>query len=177
MSFWNRLRDWIKERWPKKPRNEERFVALAAPPAPSPAGWWREDSVEQLRHYQSWVYAAVNAIAQEVAMQRPFLYLNSGQAEHEQTPLAHDHPLTRLLDEPNPWTTPWELWYLTTVYLELTGKSFLHSGMAGKQGLDGFFRRRAALCWGCCPGRCRARPRDRNAEQRGHCFRRRPVVS
>ena len=60
--------------------------------------------------YQSWVYAAVNAIAQEVARQRPFLFVNTGQADHEQTPLPHTHPLARLLDYPNPWTTPWELW-------------------------------------------------------------------
>ena len=36
-------------------------------------------------------------------------------------PLPHTHPLCRLLDPPNPWLTPWELWYLTVVYLELTG--------------------------------------------------------
>lgn len=85
------------------------------------AGWWRDDQVEQLRNYQSWVYAAVNAIAQEVAQQRPFLYRNTGQAEHEQIPLPAAHPLVRLLDSPNPWMTRWELWYLTVVYLELTG--------------------------------------------------------
>src|SRR5947199_10032068 len=69
-------------------------------------GWWRNDHTEQLRNYQSWVYAAVNAIAQEVAMQRPFLYVNTGQAEHEQVPLVHDHPLVRLLAGPNPRLTP-----------------------------------------------------------------------
>ena len=26
--------------------------------------------------------------------------------------------------DPNPWLTPWELWYLTVVYLELTGNCF-----------------------------------------------------
>ena len=46
-----------------------------------PAGWWRDDTVEQLRNYQSWVYAAVNAIAQEVARQRPFHFVNTGQAD------------------------------------------------------------------------------------------------
>ena len=49
---------------------------------------------------------------------------NTGQADHEQTPLPHTHPLCRLLDNPNPWLTPWELWYLTVVYLELTGNCF-----------------------------------------------------
>ena len=66
---------------------------FAAPPPTRPAGWWRDDHVEQLRNYHGWVYAAVNAIAQEVARQRPFLYLSTGQADHEQGPLPHTHPL------------------------------------------------------------------------------------
>jgi HK97 family phage portal protein len=92
-----------------------------------PAGWWRDDPTEQLRNYQSWVYAAVNAIAQEAARQRPFVYRNTGQADHEQMPLPHTHPLVRLLDTPNPWMTTWELWYLTVVYLELTGNCFWYA--------------------------------------------------
>ncbi len=94
---------------------------LFAPPYAPPAGWWRDDPAEQLRNYRSWVYAAVNAIAQEAARHRPLLFTNTGQAEHEQSPLPHTHPLCRLLEAPNPWLTPWELWYLTIVYLELTG--------------------------------------------------------
>src|SRR5207244_2292232 len=90
-------------------------------------GWWRDDHTEQLRNYQSWVYAAVNAIAQEVAMQQPFCYRNTGQAEHEQLPLPHTHPLVRLLTTPNPWLTPWELWYLSVVYLELTGNCYWYA--------------------------------------------------
>lgn len=97
---------------------------LFAPPYAPPAGWWRDDPAEQLRNYRSWVYAAVNAIAQEAARHRPLLFTNTGQAEHEQSPLPHTHPLCRLLDAPNPWLTPWELWYLTIVYLELTGNAF-----------------------------------------------------
>src|SRR5262245_22547489 len=103
----------------------ERLVALlAAPLAGRPAGWWRDDPAEQLRHYQSWVDAAVNAIAQEVARHRPMLYRNTGPAEPDQEALPHTHPLARLLDRPNPWLTPWELWYLTILYLELTGNAY-----------------------------------------------------
>lgn len=101
-----------------------RITSLFANPFAPAAGWWRDDPTEQLRNYQSWVYAAVNAIAQEVAKQRPHVYLNTGQAEHEQTALPHTHPLCRLLDQPNPWLTSWELWYLSIVYLELTGNCF-----------------------------------------------------
>ena len=101
-----------------------RLGAILAPAYAPAAGWWRDDPTEQLRQYQSWVYAAVNAIGQEVARQRPYLFVNTGQAEHEQVPLPHTHPLCRLLSTPNPWLTAWELWYLTIVSLELTGNCF-----------------------------------------------------
>lgn len=97
---------------PKAP--PPRVAGLFAPPYPA-AGWWHDDPTEQLRNYRSWVYAAVNAIAQEAARRQPFLYRNTGQAEHEQVPLPHTHPLCRLLDNPNPWLTPWELWYLFAI--------------------------------------------------------------
>ena len=116
---------------PFKPREKAAAPRLGTifggPATQRPAGWWRDDHVEQLRNYQSWVYAAVNGIAQEVARQRPFLFVNTGQADHEQVPLPHTHPLARLLDNPNPWTTPWELWYLTVLYLELTGNCYWYA--------------------------------------------------
>src|SRR5438067_3075730 len=123
-AMWNRVREWMKA---GRPRAANGRVGPGIFPAARPAGWWRDDHVEQLRNYQSWVYAAVNAIAQEVARQRPFLFVNTGQAEHEQDPLAVTHPLARLLDNPNPWMTPWELWYLTVVYLELTGNCYWYA--------------------------------------------------
>jgi HK97 family phage portal protein len=126
MFFWDRLQALWKGRGA-----EPRIAAVFGAPTARPAGWWRDDHVEQLRNYQSWVYAAVNAIAQEVARQKPYLYLNSGQAEHEQTPLPHTHPLVRLLENPNPWMTPWELWYLTVLYLELTGNCYWYVAPLG----------------------------------------------
>src|SRR5262249_38060701 len=131
MSVWSRVSGILKR------RGESPSAAVAglfAAPI-RPAGWWRDDQIEQLRNYQSWVYAAVNAIAQEVAQQRPFLYRSTGQAEHEQIPLPAVHPLIRLLDSPNPWMTRWELWYLTIVYLELTGNCFWYA--ASRVGADG----------------------------------------
>lgn len=122
MSVWTRIRSLVHRQPPTRIAS-----VFAAPNLARPAGWWREDRTEQLRNYQSWVYAAVNAIAQEVARQRPFLYRNTGQAEHEQVPLPHTHSLVRLLENPNPWCTPWELWYLTVVYLELTGNCYWYA--------------------------------------------------
>jgi HK97 family phage portal protein len=131
MTLLARLAAIVKAR-PLPPPPAKMAAVLAGPPAPA-AGWWRDDAGEQLRHYQSWVYAAVNAVAQEVARQRPFAFVNTGQADHEQTPLPHTHPLCRLLAAPNPWLTPWELWYGTVVQLELTGNCFWHvaDGPAG----------------------------------------------
>src|SRR5207244_11109773 len=127
---------------PGRPAPAPRLRAVSpGPPAARPAGWWRDDHVEQLRHYTSWVYAAVNAIAQEVARQRPYLYRNTGPAEHDQDPLPPAHPLARLLATPNPWLTAWELWYLTVVYLELTGNCYWYAATlrvgAGRRALPG----------------------------------------
>ncbi len=131
MSVWSRVTGIFKRRGES---SSSAVASLFAAPI-RPAGWWRDDQVEQLRNYQSWVYAAVNAIAQEVAQQRPFLYRNTGQAEHEQLPLPAAHPLVRLLESPNPWLTRWELWYLTVVYLELTGNCYWYA--ASRVGVDG----------------------------------------
>lgn len=122
MPWIQRMQSWFQPRATKS-ATVSRISTLFTPLGPL-AGWWKHDPTEQLRNYQSWVYAAVNAIAQEVACQKPYLYVNTGQAEHEQVPLSHSHPLCRLLAEPNPWLTPWELWYLTVLYLELTGNCF-----------------------------------------------------
>ena len=133
MAYWNHKPSTLKragdtQRALPARRVDERIAEVfAAPPELNRAGWWRDDHTEQLRNYQSWVYAAVNAIAQEVAMQRPFLFVNTGQAQHEQVPLPHTHPLVGLLHDPNPWMTPWELWYLSIVYLELTGNCYWYA--------------------------------------------------
>jgi HK97 family phage portal protein len=126
MAFWNHTPASRKPRHDAEPARRMAGL-LAGPSACTAPGWWRDDHTEQLRHYQSWVYAAVNAIAQEVALHQPFFYRNTGQAEHEQLPLPHTHPLVRLLAAPNPWLTPWELWYLSTVYLELTGNCYWYA--------------------------------------------------
>src|SRR6476646_1588605 len=127
MSVWSRTMTAVKAALARRsaaPRMAGLFAGLPTAPA---AGWWRDDHVEQLRHYSSWVYAAVNAIAQEVARQRPSLYRDTGPAEHDRESLPATHPLARLLTHPNPWLTPWELWYLTVVYLELTGNCYWYA--------------------------------------------------
>ena len=134
MSLLARMLKALRPSPPKSP--PPRVAAVFTPPYPA-VGWWHDDPAEQLRNYRSWVYAAVNAIAQEVARHRPLLYRNTGPAEHDLVTLPHTHPLCRLLDRPNPWLTPWELWYLTVVYLELTGNAYWYVAPHAADGSPG----------------------------------------
>ena len=52
---------------PPPPKVPPPKIASVFAPAYPAAGWWHDDPAEQLRNYRSWVYAAVNAIAQETA--------------------------------------------------------------------------------------------------------------
>ena len=66
MSLVARVKTWFDGR--RGRGDAARLAQVFAGAVPSrTAGWWRDDQVEQLRNYQSWVYAAVNAIAQDVA--------------------------------------------------------------------------------------------------------------
>jgi HK97 family phage portal protein len=138
MNIWHSLCAMAKALRPAPAKTAPpRMASLFAAPYGPSAGWWRDDATEQLRNYQSWVYAAVNATAQEVARQRPFLARSTGQADHDQLPLSHTHPLCRLLERPSPWLTSWELWYLTVVYLELTGNCFWYVAPRSDDGQPG----------------------------------------
>jgi HK97 family phage portal protein len=125
-----KLKLWLQQLTSKSAEQESRIGPIFSNPFSPRAGWWGEDPTEQLRNYRSWVYAAVNAIGQEVAKQKPYLYRNTGPAEHDHIPLSPSHPLSRLLEAPNPWLTPWELWYLTVVSLELTGNCFWYLALS-----------------------------------------------
>jgi HK97 family phage portal protein len=98
------------------------------------SGWWQENPSEQIRHFRSWVYVAVHAIAQEAARYQPRAFRSTGPGDDEQLPLPQQHPLCRLLQQPNPWLTPWELWYLTVVHLELTGNAYWYVLQAPEAG-------------------------------------------
>ena len=81
MSLWTRIKSAMTR---TKSPPAARFASLVA--AAAQPGWWRDDPTEQLRNYSSWVYAAVNAIAQEVARQRPFLFAHRPAHDHEPLP-------------------------------------------------------------------------------------------
>jgi len=71
--------------------------------------------------YNSWVYAAVRAIAEELAKTSFRLFQVNKDGVHEE---IFDHELLDLLDGVNPFQTGYELRYLTASHLELTGNSY-----------------------------------------------------
>src|SRR5262249_26087671 len=65
MAYWNHRPAMLKRSGdgqralPARRVDERTAEVFAAPYEFSRAGWWRDDHTEQLRNYQSWVYAAV----------------------------------------------------------------------------------------------------------------------
>src|SRR6266403_1604077 len=70
-----------------------------------PNGAKQVDPAKAMGNFTRWTYAAVNAIASEVAKIRMRLYQVSGQDHEEQD----EHPLLELLDNPNEHMTGIEL--------------------------------------------------------------------
>lgn len=71
--------------------------------------------------YNSWVYAAVRSIAEELAKISFRLYQVNKDGVHEE---IFDHEILDLLDGVNPFQTGYELRYLTSTHLELAGNSY-----------------------------------------------------
>lgn len=108
---------------------------------------WTDSRYEMVRHFKHWVYIAVDRIATSIAMHPPNIsyvrdfvdpakrdrFLKLAQRQKALVPLlAHEqlesvprnHPLARLLQDPNEPDTAFDLWYETTMYLLLTGNAY-----------------------------------------------------
>jgi hypothetical protein len=85
-----------------------------------PTGAKHVDAAKAMAAFNGWTYAAVNAIASEVANIQLRLYQITGDAHEEQ----QDHPLLNLLDGVNESMTGIELKYTMMAHLELTGNCF-----------------------------------------------------
>jgi HK97 family phage portal protein len=98
-----------------------RRFAMAAPRwlDGRPAGW-SEDPAEQVQHYRHWVYAAVQAVAFQVASTRLALYARGRDGVEEVT----EHPFLSLMERVNPFHTRFWLWAETMTHLELTGNAY-----------------------------------------------------
>jgi HK97 family phage portal protein len=85
-----------------------------------PSGSKAVDAAKAMANFTGWTYAAVNAIASEVANIQLRLYQVSGDDHEEQ----EDHPLLELLEGVNEHMTGIELKYVTMSHLELTGNCY-----------------------------------------------------
>lgn len=106
---------------------------------------WTDSRIDQVRAYRHWTYVAVSLIADRVAMQAPnvgrrlqagepttrrlsrlqLLKALSPTLRYEQLePVGNDHPLVRLLADPNDPDTGYDLWFETVLFLLLTGNAY-----------------------------------------------------
>jgi HK97 family phage portal protein len=97
-----------------------------------PSGSKNVDAAKAMTAFTGWAYAAVNAIASEIANIQWRLYQVKGK-EHVE---VIDHPLLDLLDGVNENMTGIELKYLTAAHLELTGNAYwLMDGVSSPMGM------------------------------------------
>lgn len=84
------------------------------------------NSREMLLAFKSLVFACVNVRAREVANAgRLGKFRVMQEVDHDTfTDPPLDHPLVRLMRQPNPYFTRWFLWYLTITHLDLTGNAY-----------------------------------------------------
>jgi HK97 family phage portal protein len=104
------------------PHVSEKGIALGDDPLAiyKPTGAKHVDAAKAMGNFTGWAYAAVNAIASEVANIQWRLYAVNGKDHQEQ----EDHPLLALLEGVNEYTTGIELKYTIAAHLELTGNFY-----------------------------------------------------
>ncbi len=101
---------------------------------------WSGSKYEHVRHYRLWNYIGVRAIAEEIARRPPdvgkiirgtakqkFIRKsnNATKQQHEEIePVDSDHPLYRLVHNPNRPDTAYTFWFRTMLFLELAGECY-----------------------------------------------------
>ncbi len=100
---------------------------------------WSGSKYEHVRHYRLWNYIGVRAIAEEIARRPPDVgkiirgtpkqkFIRKSQAtkqQHEEIePVDSDHPLYRLVHNPNRPDTAYTFWFRTMLFLELSGECY-----------------------------------------------------
>lgn len=111
------------------------------------SGAWTDSRIELVRHFRHWVFIAIDRIGSKIGVQVPNItlvrtdedrgnpekYINPYLRSKALTPvLSHEnlepvkpnHPLVRLLREPNESDTAYDLWYETVMFLYLTGSAY-----------------------------------------------------
>lgn len=110
---------------------------------------WTDSRIDQVRAFRHWTYVAISIIADRISCYRPnigeliqfpnreiskrnYIYPTWKRAkalspiEHYQdiNPVDYNHPLSRLLSDPNEPDTGYDLWYETVLFLLLTGSAY-----------------------------------------------------
>lgn len=106
---------------------------------------WTDNRIEQVRAYKHWVYIAIHTIASKIASTLPNVTFVSGGRLHSPTkdlafnrqkallpllaheslsPVEPDHPLQRLLLDPNLPDTSFDLFYETVLFHQLCGVAY-----------------------------------------------------
>lgn len=114
---------------------------------------WTDSRWDQVRAFRHWTYIAIDRIAKRVCQQIPNVatlvrdpeFGGSKQFSHKTLdwyrfrrhkaltptsqaellePVGSEHPLVRLLNDPNSPDTSFDLWYETVLFLELTGVAY-----------------------------------------------------
>lgn len=119
-------------------------------------GAWTESRVEQVKHFKSAVYDAVTTIAESVASENlpniSYVYdepsavtrslnrirtkaLTPLQQHEDLKPAENNHPLVRLLNDPNEPHVAYDLWYGTLLFLGLTGSAYWYTPLNRSTGL------------------------------------------
>lgn len=109
------------------PMRQSMVANLPSPP--------QKKASDFLNAYNSWVYAAVNAIAQEVANIELHLYKKKYTRKGVELDEVIEHEALSLLYEVNEFMTHYQLFELTQIFLELTGEAYwllLRDGKTGK---------------------------------------------
>lgn len=124
MKGTTQMLNWLSERFTPRGRRGLRPAPHLAAVAQHNSAYWRPDSatLSYTNAYQvsSWVYVAVNRIAEAAAL----VPLHVLRVRGEGRVAVENHPLERLLDAPNPYLSRFELFEQTVGMLELTGNAY-----------------------------------------------------
>lgn len=98
------------------PQQSTGMVNLPTPPA--------KKASDYLRTYDGWVYASINAIAQEVANIRLHLYRRIQKKSGTEFEEVKEHEAISLLRNVNDYMTSYQLIELTQIFLEQVGEAY-----------------------------------------------------
>lgn len=79
---------------------------------------------EDAYQVHSWVFACVRAVSANIAQVELGLYRRQAKGRGPRGDRIFDHPLARLIENPNPYISGYTLKFLTVAYQELTGDAF-----------------------------------------------------